>query len=544
MYKALYRKYRPKTFDDVIGQEHITKVLKNQLKSNTISHAYLFSGTRGTGKTSCAKILARAVNCESDGDKPCNKCPSCLESLDDSAIDIAEIDGASHSGVDDIRELKDRAFYQPTSLKYKVYIIDEIHMLSRGAFNALLKIIEEPPSHLIFIFATTEPEKIPLTILSRCQKFQFKRIDPKEILLSLKNISKGEGVSMDEETYNLIINNSDGSLRDAQSIMEQLVSSGKENIDYKYAANILGVVSKDILFKLVNAIIDQEPGELLEILDETISSGKDIEQLGKDILNHFRNLMIGKVSSNSLKRLVHVNEEQYLKQSEKLSLNKILTSMEKLIQQLSEIKYSQQKRALLEIVMLDIMNLSEGSKGNNAIKNPEVSWEKEILPKDLPKKLSEEKPLIDENKFNKNKEIDVDESENKEVSETPSNDSIDSGEAKYDLTLDKLKNDWNDILVEVRNSSRKLIHAYIIEASLLDYNNGKMTLGFSKEYEFHRNNLVKGDNLEFLENVISMLYNIDINIDAVFIEDKGSSSIENDIQTLTKLVGEENVKIL
>ena len=176
MYKALYRKYRPKTFDDVIGQEHITRVLKNQLKTNTISHAYLFSGTRGTGKTSCAKILARAVNCESDGEKPCNVCASCLESLDDSSIDIIEMDGASNSGVDHIRNLKDRAFYQPTSLKYKVYIIDEVHMLTREAFNALLKILEEPPAHLIFILATTEQERIPLTILSRCQKFQFRRI--------------------------------------------------------------------------------------------------------------------------------------------------------------------------------------------------------------------------------------------------------------------------------------------------------------------------------------------------------------------------------
>lgn len=544
MYKALYRKYRPKTFDDVIGQEHITTVLKNQLKSNTISHAYLFSGTRGTGKTSCAKILARAVNCESDGDKPCNKCPSCLESLDDSAIDIAEIDGASHSGVDDIRELKDRAFYQPTSLKYKVYIIDEIHMLSRGAFNALLKILEEPPSHLIFIFATTEPEKIPLTILSRCQKFQFKRIDSQEILLSLKKISKGEGVSMDDETYNLIINNSDGSLRDAQSIMEQLVSSGKEDIDYEYAANILGVVSKDILFKLVNSIINQEPGDLLEILDETISSGKDIEQLGKDILNHFRNLMIGKVSSNSLKRLVHVNEEEYLKQSEKFSLNKILSSMEKLIHQLSEIKYSQQKRALLEIVMLDIMNFTEDVRVNDFARNTEHLGEKEVFTKDLPRKSSEEKSVIRESIIDKSEEIPVGDLENEKVSEVLNKDNSKAARDNSDLTLDKLRNDWNDILVEVRNSSRKLIHAYIIEASLLDYDNGKITLGFSKEYEFHRNNLVKGDNLEFLENVIRMFYNIDINIDAVFIEDKGGSSIENDIQTLNKLVGEEKVKVL
>lgn len=534
MYKALYRKYRPKTFDDVIGQEHITRVLKNQLKTNTISHAYLFSGTRGTGKTSCAKILARAVNCESDGEKPCNVCASCLESLDDSSIDIIEMDGASNSGVDHIRNLKDRAFYQPTSLKYKVYIIDEVHMLTREAFNALLKILEEPPAHLIFILATTEQERIPLTILSRCQKFQFRRISSKEIKSSLQLISKNEGITLDDKTYNLIINNSDGSMRDAQSIMEQLVSSGEKNIEYNFAANILGVVSTDILFQLINTIHEEEPGKLLEILDETISSGKDIEQLGKDILNHFRSLMLAKVSKDSLSRLIHANEEQYIEQSKNFSLENILLFMEKMINQLSEIKYSQQKRTLLEIVMLEILN-----KNNNFI---ETNKENEVSPSVL--EINSNEAIIDSDVDLVDKvEMHINETSNEEkINITP--DEKVPKESKQTLDLKRIKNDWNEILAEVRNSTRKLLHAYIIEASLMDYKNGKIVLGFSKEYEFHKNNLMRIENREFLENVVSMFYNMDIKVDSIFIDDKSYNAIEKDIETLTKLVGEENIKIL
>ncbi len=540
MYKALYRKYRPKTFEDVIGQEHITRVLQNQLKSDSISHAYLFSGTRGTGKTSCAKIMARAVNCESNEEKPCNKCPSCLESLEDSAIDIIEIDGASHSGVDNIREIKDRAFYQPTSLKYKVYIIDEVHMLSRGAFNALLKILEEPPSHLIFILATTEPERIPLTILSRCQKFQFRRIDSKRIEISLRKISEGEGISFDDRVYNLIINNSDGSLRDAQSIMEQLVSSGKDHIDYNFAANVLGVVSTDILFKLIDTIKDQNAGELLEILDDTISSGKDIEQLGKDILNHFRNLMIAKVSRDSLTRLVHANEEEYIRQSNDYSLQNILKFMDKIIEQLNEIKYSQQKRTLLEIVMLEILNLQGGIEIHNSIEESEISRQvKDVSKRDTNIMNKEISPKgIDGTDIKK----EIAPSEKPILTDKPKEKFQSQGDSE--LKIETIRNDWNDILVEVRNSSRKLIHAYIIEASILNFNDNKLTLGFSREYEFHRNNLMKSGNLEFLENVISMFYNMDIEIEAEFIQDNYSNSIDKDIETLTKLVGEENIKIL
>lgn len=541
MYKALYRKYRPKTFDDMVGQEHITKVLENQIKTDSISHAYLFSGTRGTGKTSCAKIFARAVNCESNGKKPCNECDSCLESLDDSSIDIIEIDAASNNGVDNIRDLKDRAFYQPTSLKYKVYIIDEIHMLSKGAFNALLKILEEPPDHLIFILATTEPERIPLTILSRCQKFQFRRIRPEEIEKSLRYIADNEGITIDDKTYNLIVSSSDGSMRDAQSIMEQLVSSGREEIDYEFATRILGVVSRDLLFQISDAIIKNDHNTILEILDDSIGLGKDIEQLGKDILDHLRNLMIAKVSRESLERFVFSDREQYIEQSKNLDLNSILLSMERLIKQLGEIKYSQQKRVLLEIALLEIMNIHNGEFSQE--KKPEEKIQQTYSQKESKAKdvnVVENNNIIKQER-KKKKDLGNGVKKTDKPKEEPKKEDIKSNDS--DLDLEKIKSDWNDILFEIKNSRKKLLHALVIEASLVSFENEILTLGFYKEYEFHKNKLMDDENREFLENIISMFYNKDIKIDAIFIDDLEENSIDKDIETLTNLVGEENIKI-
>lgn len=533
MYKALYRKYRPKTFDEIIGQEHITKVLENQIKTNSISHAYLFSGTRGTGKTSCAKIFARAVNCLSEDKKPCNKCENCMESLEESSIDIIEIDAASNNSVDNIRDLKDRAFYKPTSLKYKVYIIDEIHMLSNSAFNALLKILEEPPGHLIFILATTEPEKIPLTILSRCQKFQFRRINPVEIEKSLRNIGENEGITLDDRTYNLIVNSSDGSMRDAQSIMEQLVSSGKKEIDYDFATQILGIVSRDLLFKISRAIIDNDHSLLLEILDESIALGKDIEQLGKDILNHLRNLMIAKVSRESLERIVFSNREEYLAQAEEMDLENILNSMEKLIKQLGEIKYSQQKRVLLEIALLEIMNINNSVYTERVVeKVVDVKSERSRQSKPTTKKVERSQT---QQKLAK-KEIEKPKS-NAEISEEIPQDTGDK------LTLNRIKSDWNDILFEIKNSPKKVIHALVIEASVEDYKDGVLVLGYYKEYEFHRNNLMKDSNREFLEKLISMFYNKEVKINAIYIDDLEEKSVDKDIETLTNLVGEDYINV-
>ena len=546
MYKAIYRKYRPKTFEDLIGQEHITKILQNQIQTNTISHAYLFSGTRGTGKTSCAKIFARAINCLDPDNKPCNKCENCLESLDESSIDIIEIDAASNNGVDNIRDLKDRAFYQPTSLKYKVYIIDEVHMLSKGAFNALLKILEEPPNHLVFILATTEPDRIPLTILSRCQKFQFKRIDTNEMFMALKSIAEKEGVTIDEDSYNLVINAADGSMRDAQSILEQLVSSGKDQITYDYAINLLGIVDKSNIKKIVDSIIENDAASLIDQIDQALLQGKDTEQLAKDILDHFRNLMLAKVAPESANRLIGSNVEAYIDQSKKLSLEKILKSMEKLIDQLNEIKYSQQQRALLEITLLEVFQL--------------VNYKAEIFTKEerpkIPRKEKTQVKTADvkevlekENEKVERKNISSSQTEEKsadfkeeslgfeESSEKPPSNSTDTK-----LTKERIISDWKNILIEIKKE-KPMVYAFIVEAKISDCVNNTVTFGFHKQFGFHMGKLLEDNNRELVEKVLSLFYNTNVKINAKFIEDEKEASINKDIDTLTKLVGEENIKI-
>ena len=299
MHKALYRSYRPQNFEDVVGQEHIIRTLKNQIENNNVGHAYLFSGTRGTGKTSTAKIFARAVNCENSiNQEPCNECEVCRDILNDNVMDVVEIDAASNNSVDDIRELRESVKYSPTKAKYKVYIIDEVHMLSQGAFNALLKTLEEPPSYVIFILATTEPHKIPATILSRCQRFDFKRVTVKDMTDRMKKICNEENIEVEEKALNLIARNSQGALRDALSILDQCISFSDNKIEYKDAVELLGTVNIEQLFEMAQSIIDQDTKRSLQILNEFVVWGKDIRNLINDLIDHFRNLMVCKVSKD------------------------------------------------------------------------------------------------------------------------------------------------------------------------------------------------------------------------------------------------------
>lgn len=303
MYQALYRQYRPKTFDEVLGQRHITNILKNQIVKENIGHAYLFSGTRGTGKTSTAKIFARAVNCLSpENGNPCNKCEICQGILDESIMDVIEMDAASNRKIDDIRELKDKVIYPPTRAKYKVYIIDEVHMLTTEAFNALLKTLEEPPKHLIFILATTEPQKLPQTILSRCQRFDFKRITSKDLIENMRNICNNLKIDVEDDVLRLIARNTDGAMRDALSLLEQCLAIGETRITYEDAVNILGIVNSQTIFDIVDKVIDKNIEEGLELINQVIENGKDIHQFIKDFLYHFRNLMIVKTTKDRSNR--------------------------------------------------------------------------------------------------------------------------------------------------------------------------------------------------------------------------------------------------
>ena len=355
MHKALYRSYRPQNFEDVVGQEHIIRTLKNQIENNNVGHAYLFSGTRGTGKTSTAKIFARAVNCENSiNQEPCNECEVCRDILNDNVMDVVEIDAASNNSVDDIRELRESVKYSPTKAKYKVYIIDEVHMLSQGAFNALLKTLEEPPSYVIFILATTEPHKIPATILSRCQRFDFKRVTVKDMTDRMKKICNEENIEVEEKALNLIARNSQGALRDALSILDQCISFSDNKKEYKDAVELLGTVNIEQLFEMAQSIIDQDTKRSLQILNEFVVWGKDIRNLINDLIDHFRNLMVCKVSTE-LDEIISLPEEtiKLLKEQSKIvDVNDLIRILNILSETQDNMKTSSNPRVLAEVTIM------------------------------------------------------------------------------------------------------------------------------------------------------------------------------------------------
>lgn len=296
MYTALYRKWRPKKFEDVYGQEQVTATLKNELENNKISHAYLFCGTRGTGKTSTARLLAKAVNCGSPNDhNPCDICNSCISINEGSSIDVIEIDAASNRGIDDIRNLREAIKFTPTLGKYKVYIIDEVHMLTNEAFNALLKTLEEPPAYVMFILATTEPHKLPATILSRCQRFDFKRISIQNIMNHLKSICGYEGMEADEAALRIIARNADGAMRDALSILDQCAVYGGKSIAEHTVLEVLGISGDQHLMEMGEAILQGDAPRAILIIDELSSGGKEIYQFIKDLIGHYRNLLMTKI---------------------------------------------------------------------------------------------------------------------------------------------------------------------------------------------------------------------------------------------------------
>lgn len=297
MYQALYRKWRPRTFDDVVGQAHITDTLKRQIESDRLSHAYLFTGTRGTGKTTCAKILARAVNCEHPiNGNPCNQCPSCLGIENGSILDVLELDAASNNGVDQVRALRDEAVYTPAAVKKRVYIIDEVHMLSTPAFNALLKILEEPPSHLMFVLATTELHKVPTTIKSRCQQFSFKRIQPQQIKDRLQFVAEEEHISLSQSAAALLARLADGGLRDALSLLDQC-AGGNQILEEQDALNVLGLAGNLETARLLDAISDRDTGAALQVLDKLYREGKDMGALLGELSALCRDILILKTTS-------------------------------------------------------------------------------------------------------------------------------------------------------------------------------------------------------------------------------------------------------
>lgn len=358
MYLALYRKYRPKTFDEVIGQDHIVTTLKNQIKLDKISHAYLFTGSRGTGKTSTAKIFAKAINCTNNKDgSPCGECEVC-KALDKTNIDVLEIDAASNNGVDEIRDLRERVKYPPVVGKYKVYIIDEVHMLSASAFNALLKTLEEPPSHTVFILATTEVHKLPATILSRCIRFDFKLVSLEDLSALLRKILKQEGVTFDEQGVSVIARAGEGSVRDTLSIADRCVSYAGSNLTYQKVVEVLGISEREVLINLSNLILTKNVGEALVELDKVLSSGKSPLVFASNLISYFRDLLLIYALGDKSREIVVVKDDVYEKmkaQATAENYDELVNAIEVLSGVEQELRYSTLPRMVLETAIIRVI---------------------------------------------------------------------------------------------------------------------------------------------------------------------------------------------
>lgn len=367
MHLALYRKFRPKTFDELIGQDHITNSLKNQVVTNKIGHAYLFTGVRGTGKTSSAKIFAKAINCLNPiNGSPCGECETCKQLSEANNVDILEIDAASNNGVNEIRELREKIKYPPVVGRYKVYIIDEVHMLTDSAFNALLKTLEEPPEHAVFILATTEAYKLPATILSRCMRYDFRLVSTELLVKHLQKILKLINVKCDEKSLEVISLAGNGSVRDMLSVLDCVVSFCQSEITYNKTLEVLGSSNKDDLYSIILGIINADFGTILTKINDICLSGKNLISLSRDLTICFKNMLIIKSCENPEKILnVTKDEINYLQNlCNKIDTKKILLFMEKFSGIESELKYALSPRTLIELTCLECASIDDVSEGS------------------------------------------------------------------------------------------------------------------------------------------------------------------------------------
>ncbi len=389
-YTALYRKFRPMTFSEMVGQEHITKTLKNQIMAGRVGHAYLFNGGRGTGKTSAAKILARAINClNPQNGEPCNECEICKGAISGSLTDIVEMDAASNNSVEDIRSIREEVNFLPTKAKYRVYIIDEVHMLSIGAFNALLKTLEEPPEHVKFILATTEPQKLPATILSRCQRFDFKRISNEDIVKRLEIVCKESNIEATKEALFAIASLSEGAMRDSLSILERCVQDGENKIDEDKVKDLIGIPKTILVSKLLKSITEYDVNEALESIEQMLKEGKDISNVIWEMIKYVKDVLVYQAT----KKIELYNEEEK-KQIDEFAKNiqkeKLVDLIEKLSELETQVKWSTQKTIIFEAGIIKLCN--KQSIQNDVQSTPKIQSTKKAENIQKPQTLQAEQP--------------------------------------------------------------------------------------------------------------------------------------------------------
>ncbi|MDP2924157.1 MAG: DNA polymerase III subunit gamma/tau [Candidatus Omnitrophota bacterium] len=522
-YIAFALKYRPKNFDEVVGQEQVVVSLKNAILKKHIHHAYLFSGPRGTGKTSLARIIAKAFNCESSKDpvvKPCEKCISCVEIAKGISLDIIEIDGASNRSIEDIRTLRENVKLSSAHSRYKIYIIDEVHMLTQEAFNALLKTLEEPPAHVKFIFATTHPHKVLPTILSRCQKFQFNLVPLEKIVDKLKKIVKAEGISIEDSLLYAIARAAGGSIRDAESLLDQLVPVILEKGSIKDVLSFLGIIDEDTLTTILKYIVEKDLSASLDFIDKVVKDGKDLGIFLNALIEYLRNLLLAKVSTRTFKELIDISpqaKDSIFRISENIPTSEILEIIDLLIEAKELSHRLNTVRVPLEVALVkfsyqgDPVKIKSDNADNSIKKNSEQI-------NNLPEK-PKQNPETQNKTLNTDFDLDIDSLDvtKKESEDEDMDISQEENTENDNVLLSEVKAKWQETILHIQKV-RAAIASHLSLAEPISSSGSVATIAFAKKNYFHKEIVESGKNVKFLEGVVSKIIGKNIGLKFTLVE--------------------------
>ncbi|MEG0613955.1 MAG: DNA polymerase III subunit gamma/tau [Clostridium sp.] len=540
-YRALYREWRPKDFNDVVGQPHITTTLKNAIQNDRIAHAYLLCGTRGTGKTSTAKILAKAINCLNPMEgEPCNECEMCKNINKGVAIDVTELDAASHNSVDNIRDIIDDVQYPPQEAKYKVFIIDEVHMLSIGAVNAFLKTLEEPPSRVIFILATTDPQKLPITILSRCQRFDFKRISSENIFLRLKQITDSLLVDIEEDSLRLLSRMCDGAMRDALSILDQAISINNK-VTYDDLVDMLGITTNDSMVSIVDFIISRDTENCIRVVSKLIFDGKDVSILIRDLITHMRNILMVSVSNN-LEDVLDMsieNIEGIRNQSTRIRVEEIMRCISILQEAEDNAKGTKQARIYLELAIIKMCKIKYDTSIETVLSRLNMLEEKissgNITVQGAISEIKQINPEIG-NKTNREHEF----NQVKINKSNPENEPIVNINSK--LSVDVIRKSFKDIQNILKQKNNIVLATALMMGRVQGFSNGVITIGFTKQYNFHKLRLEKDEYRKTINDIFSEALKERVTV-TYDIEDDGEAKEVDKEKMLSDIFPESLVEI-